>query len=63
MTKKWISCISCDWQNECPAVDVRFDGYDKTSIAAEDIGCFNNEIYKMYFKNLQNEQQLKLFEM
>lgn len=63
MAKKWTSCISCDWQIDCPACRKRFEGYDKTSIASQDIGCFNYEIYKKHLKNQQNELQLKLFKV
>ena len=63
MAKKWTSCISCDYQSECKVCISRFEGYDKKSAAAEDIGCFNFEMMKKQLKAQQENQQLKLFKI
>ena len=61
MAKKWISCISCDFQSECIACKVRLENYDKSSLASEDVGCFNHEMIKKQRSNAI--QQLQLFKM
>ena len=63
MASKWTSCISCDYQSECEICIARFAGYDKKSVAAEDIGCFGFEMIKKQKKAQTEKQQLKLFKM
>ena len=63
MGKKWTSCISCDFQSKCEICKSRLSDYDKTSLAAEDVGCFNFEMYKKQTKIKAEKQQLKLFKI
>ena len=63
MAKVWTSCISCDYQSCCLVGITRLQNYDKTSLASEDVGCFNLEMYKKQEKREKENQQLKLFKM
>ena len=63
MAKKWTSCISCDFQNDCEICHLRLDNFDKTSAASEDVGCFNFEMIKKQKRLELEKNQLKLFKL
>ena len=63
MAKKWTSCLSCDYQSECNVCLSRLSDYDKKSLAAEDVGCYDFEMIKKQIKSKEEKMQLKLFKM